>query len=367
MITPDIAIRDVLIGYRTRPRVASRFGHRSGGGSIHHYLATLHPRLYGPTADHGPLPTDLDELRLWALAQAGEHQQTAVLDRLAAQLPHTAQLLKHPLPESAVPAPTRAWLQDAAGTLRQLADQIHRVSPAFAWPHTPAEQTSPTTGMSGPDPAPQDITRALADFISPDDVPLSFRPHPRTGGRFTAREATATAFGSLLHARLHGLEAAAATRPQPREELNWSLRAAADQQAAALVRLSGQLHSAADILTWAQHWSHWRQLPRDIHAQLGCAATAVRELADGISKIPAPSRRRPVGDGRARAAHRAVSGTPTALTLPHPLPHPSRTHHFRLRIPRLQVHFSRRWSSIQCHARPVRQGRSPQGRLRDIR
>ncbi|MGW2230443.1 hypothetical protein [Streptomyces formicae] len=292
MITPDIAIRDVLIGYRTRPRVASRFGHRSGGGSIHHYLATLHPRFYGPTADHGPLPTDLDELRLWALAQAGEHQQKAVLDGLAAQLPHTAQLLKHPLHESAVPAPARTWLQDADGSLRQLADQIHRVSPAFTLPHTPAEQTSPTTAVPGPDPAPQDITRALADFISPDiapdDVLLSFRPHPRTGGRFTAREATATAFGSLLHARLHGLEAAAAPRPQPWEELNRSPRAAAGHQAAALVRLSGQLHSAADILTWAQHWSHWRQLPRDVHAQLGSAATAVHELAGGISRIPAP-------------------------------------------------------------------------------
>ncbi|GGU55052.1 hypothetical protein GCM10010211_19670 [Streptomyces albospinus] len=292
MITPDIAVRDVLIGYRTRPRVASRFGHRSSGGWIHHYLATLHPRLYSPPADHGPLPTDLDELRLWALAYAGEHQQEAVLDTLSAQLPHTVQLLKHPLHAPSLPAPSRAWLHEAERSIRQLSDQIHRVSPAFALPHAPPEQTSPTTAVPGSDPAPQDITRALADFISPDiapdDVLLSFRPHPRTGGRFTARDAPATVFGPLLHARLHGLEAAATARPEPWEEPNRSARATAGQQAAALAWLSGQLHSAGDILTWARHESHWRRLPRDIHAQLGSTATTVRELANGISTIPAP-------------------------------------------------------------------------------
>ncbi|MFE0135987.1 hypothetical protein ACFWY6_31110 [Streptomyces sp. NPDC059037] len=315
MITPDIAIRDVLIGYRTRPRVASHFGHRSGGGPIHHYLATLHPQLYGPTADHGPPPTDLDELRLWALTHAGEHQQKAALDRLAAQLPHTTQLLKPPLHEPSLPAPTRAWLQDADRSIRQLASQIHRVSPAFATPHALPEHTSPTTAAPGPDPAPQDITRALADFISPDiapdDVLLSFRPHPRTGGRFTTREATATAFGSLLHARLHGLEAAAAARPEAWEELNRSPHTAAGQQAAALVRLSNQLHSAGDILTWAQHWSHWHRLPRDIHTQLGSAATTVRELADGISKIPA-------------APGAALAATPALVPPAAPSPAPPR-------------------------------------------
>ncbi|MGW2858219.1 hypothetical protein [Streptomyces sp. NPDC001205] len=292
MITPDIAVRDVLISYRTRPRVASQFGYRSGGGSIHHYVTTLHPRLYGPAADHGPLPADLDELRLWALTYAGEHQQKAVLDGLAAQLPRTVQLLKHPLHEPSWPASSRAWLHNAERSLRQLAAQIHRVGPAFALPDTAPEQSSPAPAAHGPDPAPQDITRALADFISPDiapdDVLLTFRPHPRTNGRFTTREAPTTTFGSLLHARLHGLEAAAAPL-EPWDVPNRSARATAGQQAEALVRLSGQLHSAGDILTWAQHESHWRQLPHDVHARLGSAARAVRELADGISTIPAPS------------------------------------------------------------------------------
>ncbi|MEV5979678.1 hypothetical protein [Streptomyces sp. NPDC052114] len=283
MIAPDIAIRDVLIGYRTRPRVASRFNHRSGGGSIHHYLTTLHPRLYGPTADPDSQPADLEELRLWALTYAGEHQQESVLARLGVQLPRTLQLLQHSLQELSLPAATRAWLQEADRSIRQLADQIDRVSPAFALAPAVPEQASPTTVAPGPDPAPQAITRALADLISPDiapdDVLLGFRPHPRTGGRYTAREATATAFGSLLHARLHGLEAAATARSGPREELSRSPRTTADQ-----------LHSAGDVLDWARHWSHWRQLPRDVHAQLGSAATAVHELADGTSRIPAPPR-----------------------------------------------------------------------------
>ncbi|WP_172386650.1 hypothetical protein [Streptomyces sp. MNP-20] len=293
MIAPDIAIRDVLIGYRTRPRSASRFNHRSGGGSIHHYLATLHTRLYSPPAAAGPLPTDLDELRLTALTGADD-QQEAVLAHLATQLPRTTQLLQRPLRDSALPVHTRAWLRDADGAIRQLADQISRVSPAFALPHVPPVPPAPAPTLPGADPTPGDITRVLADFVSPDiapdDVVISFRPHPRTGGRFTAREATATAFGSLLHARLHGLEAASAVSPGPRDELSRSPHVAVGQQAADLARLSGQLHSAGDILAWARHWSHWRRLPRDVHARLGSATTAVRELAEGISQIAAAPR-----------------------------------------------------------------------------
>ncbi|MFD4476407.1 hypothetical protein ACFWPU_09885 [Streptomyces sp. NPDC058471] len=303
MITPDIAIRDVLIGYRSRPRVASRFGYRSGGGSIHHYLTTLHARLYGPAAAPGPLPSDLDELRLWALT-AGEHAQEAVLAHLATQLPRVAQLLQHARTEPSWPGPDHAWMRDADGALRHLADQIHHLSPAFALPPAPTARTAPPTAVLGPDPAPQDVTRALADFFSPDvapdDVLLNFRPHPRTGERFTAREAPATAFGSLLHARLHGPDTAASAQQAPSEGQNRPPRATAAQQTAALVRLSGQLHSAGDILTWAQHWSHWRQLPRGVHAQLGRTATTVRELANGTGQIPAPT-------------HHALAAQPTVV------------------------------------------------------
>ncbi|KPC62670.1 hypothetical protein [Streptomyces chattanoogensis] len=295
MIAPDIAIRDVLIGYKTRPRVASLFNHRSGGGSIHHYLATLHARLYGRPADPAPLPSDLDELRLRALACTSEHQQEAVVAHLASQLPSTAQLLDRTQDWLHLPRHARAWLQDAAGAIRQLADQISHVSPAFALPHPPAAQpAAPTAVTTGPDPAPEDITRVLADFISPaidpDDVLLGLDPHPRTGERFTARKATARTFGSLLHARLHGLEAASSAMPGPWDQLSRSHRATVDQQAAALAWLSGQLHSAGDILEWARDWSHWRQLPDGIHAQLASATAALHELADGVNRVPLTAR-----------------------------------------------------------------------------
>ncbi|MFH8991352.1 hypothetical protein [Streptomyces sp. NPDC017940] len=297
MIAPDIAIRDVLIGYKTRPRVASRFNHR-GGGSIHHYLTTLHTRLYGSSADPGPLPTDLDELRLTALTGADGHQRAALLAHLATQLPHTANYLNRAGDFPHLPGYTRAWLHDAATALRHLAIRVSHLSPTSALPvaGTAAETSIPPAVADGADPTPEDITRVLADFISPqiapDDVLLDFTPHLRTSGRITARTAPAPVFGALLHARLHGLEAASAP-PQPWHELGRASHATDDQQQAALLWLSGQLHSAGDILAWARDWSHWRQMPPGIHAQLASATTTVHELADGIGRAPADLRTTP--------------------------------------------------------------------------
>ncbi|MCZ4124129.1 hypothetical protein [Streptomyces sp. H39-S7] len=137
----------MIVSFHVRPQAAAEFGHRSRGGPVTAFAASLHAHLFGLPADTDPLPAALDALLQHTGTATSPEQQTAILQQVAEQLRNAAEILRdyqYTAQWERLPHEVAEQLRQARAQAQQVAQTLDQVAPAFSG--------RPTGAVPGPQP-----------------------------------------------------------------------------------------------------------------------------------------------------------------------------------------------------------------------